>query len=282
MFPLGLIFSHCVFSLFLWTKVERDKTEGLWQMCGVCIHSGCCFSLLTFLFPGYTAACLIMEASVTCTASLRAIWVNRASTHTHIHTDTTSHHDIPTSQTRWQEIYSYVTSLFSFMKANKHYTTAVFLFALWRWCIPGCITEGSQSADVINVNRRILNHTLWKEREREKDKSEPDLLVKNDFSAHLFTEELSFAVVKPRARRERKWGRLLLETQWLERLMRGKKRQTEREHEGTKEGQTEEAGWLRSKVYCSTKYRRRSIYCLLPSSTFFPPGGFFTSFCLSW
>lgn len=96
------------------------------------------------------------------------------------------------------------------------------------------------------------------------------MLVKNDFYAHIFTEELSFAVEKLRAWRKRKWGRLLLQTWWQGRLMRGKKRQTETEHEGTKEGQTEVAEWRRSmsSVYWSTKYKGRDIYCLLPSSNF--------------
>lgn len=99
-----------------------------------------------------------------------------------------------------------------------------------------------------NVNREILNHTLTKETERggQKEKSEPDLLVKNDFSAHLFIEELSFEGRNREGEGKKKQGQLLHETWWQGRVMRSKRRRTEAEHEGTKEGQTEEPERLRS------------------------------------
>lgn len=62
----------------------------------------------------------------------------------------------------------------------------------------------------LNVNREILNRTLATETEREREKSELDLLVKNDFSAHFFIEGLSLEGRHREVEGKEKRGRLLL------------------------------------------------------------------------
>lgn len=117
-----------------------------------------------------------------------------------------------------------------------------------------------------------------RQRQGENKKSEPDLLVKNDFSARLFIEELSFEGRQGEEGKRRR-GRLLHETWWQGRVMRSKRRQTETEHEGTKEGQTEEPEPLRSDPSVWRSAKRHLFFITLQHLP--PPGGFFTSFWLS-
>lgn len=138
---------------------------------------------------------------------------------------------------------------------------------------------------MVNENREILNHThsVKSQREGHKEKSEPDLLVKNDFSAHLFIEELSFEGRNREEEGKKKRGRLLHEKQWQGKVMTSMRRWTETEHKGTKEGQTEEPDRLRSdpSVQRFEKHRGKRHLFFITLQHLSPPGGFFTSFWLS-
>lgn len=95
---------------------------------------------------------------------------------------------------------------------------------------------------MVNVNREILNKSHSPKRQKErvvKEKLESDLVVKNDFSAWLFIEELSFEGRK--REQEGKKGDMQVVAWDMDAGESNKKQQkTETEHEGTKEGQTEE------------------------------------------
>lgn len=66
-------------------------------------------------------------------------------------------------------------------------------------------------------------------------------MVKNDFSAQLLIEDLSFEGQGGGEKVQMELAVLLHETCWLGRVIRSKRRQTEAEHEGTtKEGQNKE------------------------------------------
>lgn len=163
MLPLCLILFHCVSSLFLWTKVERDKTEGVWQMW--CLHPLLLFLFVDIPLPGLYSS-VPHYGGVCHTTSLRTLRVNLMSTHTHVHTST--HHD--TSQTRWQEIQSCVTSLFSFMKANTQKRHSSFSSLLYGSNAYRLYYSGGPSADMVNVNRKILNRTHSEKRQSERER----------------------------------------------------------------------------------------------------------------
>lgn len=133
-----------------------------------------------------------------------------------------------------------------------------FLLILQQQCIQFVLKQSSNCRHGKCKQRNIKPVT---DRERERKKPEPDLLVKNDFSTHLYIEELPFKGIDGK-----KWGRLLQDTWWQGEVMRSKKRQKQNKRVQRKDKLRSRSDWGQIPLCSEVQREEVSILYYPPAS----------------